>query len=673
MPPSTKRLQRPRRDPRQETSVVLAVDSSPTRPAKRRKKAQDAHLSGQTEETESNTGADRTDALNDDDQLLAQIVQHLLCPKEGPVQASRDHANAIHEANQDGVKAYAKIAAQDWTFYVTKLNVNIGRSSEAPGSVACEEGADSNSDDWVHIDLGPSKMVSRQHARIFFNPEEMKWFLEVRGRNGIKVNHVPLKQANCCSLQSGDVLDVGGNEMMFVLPTEISTLHIHQMYLKRAGLSKQDLANSVPSPSREETFEGGHSLGIPGPSRRTLDQSYSQPIAPAPPNYKRLGTPPAPERAHPSHHMSVGYSGSGTLLLSQSNIDLSHDDNRHVKPQFSYAQMITQAIMSVPNGKLNLNGIYTFITTNYAYYRHQPPAGWQNSIRHNLSLNKAFDKVARSTHEPGKGMKWQIVPEAREEMTRNAYRGGRGGHRGSSAPTSPSQLSYITHGPGDVVSRESGSALKRKPLAGLSPLRKPTLRAIHITPDRATGHQLMPAVLTADGSPLPRSRKAVTGPSPSSCSNLQDQSPTLTSSYLQEDGASFVTPAPHRVHPRLAPPSTAQRPSQHMPTSSPAPFWKYADIGSTPLKPVAHLDLSPSRLASGLPPHGSSPPLAGKSPLLYPTGDNDTQEQVAETYPVQSLEMDEDQGFDLAKSFILTAPGASKVLDPTILPALENW
>lgn len=274
----------------------------------------------------------------------------------------------------------------------------------------------------------------------------------------------------------------------------------------------------------------------------------------------------------------------------------------------------------------------------------------QNSIRHNLSLNKSFDKVARSTDEPGKGMKWHIVPEARDEMVRNAYKIGRGGHRGSSVPSSPSQLNYITHGPKDMLAKDPSSAQKRRGSPLVSPPPQSSLRNIQSTPDRGYDRQSgRSSALTADGSPLPRARKSTAADS--SFSGFHPQSPTLTSSYLQDDNASFITPAPPRVHPKLAPPSTAQRPSQHMPTSSPAPFWKYADIGSTPLKPLAPYEVSPSRVAREAPAQSSSPPAVGKSPLSSPSRPQRSGQH--EPADAAADDAEEEQGFDLMKYVLI--------------------
>ncbi|KAI2626649.1 hypothetical protein GGR54DRAFT_479120 [Hypoxylon sp. NC1633] len=667
MPPSSKRSQRTRRPRDISPSPAPPDQSSPSRPAKRRRKI-DEPVSEPVEDEGASHAVDNpaVDSTGDYDRIITEVSQHL---KSIQTQASRDHANAMHAPNGD-IEAYAKIAAQDWTYYVRSLSINIGRTSEpAPPT------QDQQDKDIVHIDLGPSKVFSRQTAVIYYNSDVGRWFVQAKGRNGLKVDNAPLKKTDDPHpLSSGEVIEVGGVEMLFVLPATLGALHINPTYLEQAGIkptssspARESGRTALPTaPSADHS--SSQSTARPSSSR---DQLFQQPIAPAPPDYRRPGTPPLTKsRPSTSQQRTPARSSISTVIMSQSEVDLSKDENKHIKPHFSYAQMITQAIMSTTEEKLNLAGIYQYITTHYAYYRHQPPSGWQNSIRHNLSLNKSFMKAPRSTDEPGKGMKWEIVPEARDEMIRVAYKGGRGGHRGSSAPSSPnqpSQLSYITHGPRDVATREPTSTRKRKASPIASPPPRPSISLSHVTPDRknlTTG----PASFQ-DDSPLPRRKPLEASSSVGAPDTIPQSPPTLSSSYVQDEGASFVTPAPHRVHPRLAPPSTAQRPSQHMPTSSPAPFWKYADINSTPLKALQY-DMSPLK-PLGLANSSSPPPVArDQSPDASPTrSTRSTRAATRESPIVVDEKRDGMEGkFDLSKGFQSIGSYHSAVNFETITP-----
>ncbi|KAI1769153.1 forkhead box protein L2 [Hypoxylon sp. FL1150] len=92
-----------------------------------------------------------------------------------------------------------------------------------------------------------------------------------------------------------------------------------------------------------------------------------------------------------------------------------HDDG--TKPAHSYAQLIGMAILRSPHRRLTLSQIYKWISDNYSFYNAND-AGWQNSIRHNLSLNKAFIKQERPKDDPGKGNYWAIEPGMEQQFMR---------------------------------------------------------------------------------------------------------------------------------------------------------------------------------------------------------------------------------------------------------------
>ncbi|KAF1915689.1 hypothetical protein BDU57DRAFT_540033 [Ampelomyces quisqualis] len=85
------------------------------------------------------------------------------------------------------------------------------------------------------------------------------------------------------------------------------------------------------------------------------------------------------------------------------------------KPSHSYAMLIGMAILRSTSRRLTLAQIYKWISDTFAFYRNSQETGWQNSIRHNLSLSKSFSKQERPKDDPGKGHYW-IINEGFEKQ-----------------------------------------------------------------------------------------------------------------------------------------------------------------------------------------------------------------------------------------------------------------